>query len=233
MDKRLAALDMTRALSALSPHAELLGARGRTTDPRVQAELAPMEHRAFAREFAQESPIRAAVSLPFAIPAYTAAKAVGLQNARSPASWEEMKQGFIGLNEGLGVEGLRQSILQKLQSFGGGGAQETKIPTDANGNPMNTQFADRAAMDKPVQDAMTPPQWVDHRNRINEKHPDYKFNPGQAYRDYMQWVADSNAAGQMVFYPKDRVEAIARSRAGKGNLSAEEAMLRTFEKRRK
>ena len=63
--------------------------------------LGAYEHRAFAREFAEENPIKAAASLPVAIPAYTAAKAMGLTGARSGASLEEMKQGFIGLGEGL------------------------------------------------------------------------------------------------------------------------------------
>ena len=66
-----------------------------------QAALAPFEHRAYAREFAQDRPLAAAISLPVAIPAYTAAKALGLTDARSPASLEEMKQGFKGLFEGL------------------------------------------------------------------------------------------------------------------------------------
>jgi len=90
----------SKDLSALS-HAELYLRRSRTTDPKEQEELAPAEHRAFAREFAQESPFTAAVSLPFAIPAYTAAKALGVVSARSPASTREMSQGFIGLLEGL------------------------------------------------------------------------------------------------------------------------------------
>ena len=66
-----------------------------------QGMLAPFEHRAFAREFAQESPFRAAVSLPFAIPAYTAAKAAGLTGARSPASFDEIFAGYHGLVEGM------------------------------------------------------------------------------------------------------------------------------------
>lgn len=86
-------------LAAMS-HAELYTKRAKAPKDE-QDKLAPYEHRAFAREFAQESPVKAAVSLPFAIPAYTAAKALGVQKARSGASMEEMKQGFIGLAEGL------------------------------------------------------------------------------------------------------------------------------------
>ena len=115
MDTRTAQ-DFMKSLSAYSSHAELLGARSKTKDPKVQAQLAPLEHRAFAREFATESPVAAAVSLPFAIPAYSVAKALGLQKARSPASWEEMRQGFTGLGEGLGNAG--QNMLNQLQTFG-------------------------------------------------------------------------------------------------------------------
>ena len=84
---------------AAMEHAEIMRLRG---EPGAdQARLAPFEHRAFAREFAQESPVKAAISLPFAIPAYTASKVLGMQKSRSPASMEEVKQGYIGLAEGL------------------------------------------------------------------------------------------------------------------------------------
>lgn len=108
-------------------HAELYEMR-RKADAEQQGLLAPLEHRAFAREWSNESPVMAGVSLPFAIPGYTAGKAVaksdpvigtnpmfaipyamvrnaardfGLHNSRSPASMEEMKQAFIGMGEGL------------------------------------------------------------------------------------------------------------------------------------
>ena len=103
-------------LGPQSAHSTLLSARGHTTDPRAQAHLAPLEHRAFAREYAQEAPLQAAVSLPFAIPAYSMAKALGLQKARSPASLEEVMQGFAGLGEGLGLAG--KEFLGRLQNYG-------------------------------------------------------------------------------------------------------------------
>lgn len=116
MEQRLNALNMTQALNAYSTHADLLNARSKTKDPRVQAQLAPLEHRAFAREFATESPISAAVSLPFAIPLYTLSKKLGLQNSRTPGSMEQMTQGFRGLGEGLGIAG--RSMLDQLSAFG-------------------------------------------------------------------------------------------------------------------
>lgn len=83
-------------------HGDLYALRGSLApdDPR-QRELAPLEHRAFAREWTQDSPWIAPLSLAFAIPAYTGAKAVGLQKARTPASWAEIGQGYAGIYDGL------------------------------------------------------------------------------------------------------------------------------------
>lgn len=106
----MASADVLQLITALTSnpakasHAELLATRSKIDrkDKELQNKLAPLEHRAFAREFATESPIKASVSLPFAIPLYTASKALGLQpNARSDASIEEMMQGYKGLVEGV------------------------------------------------------------------------------------------------------------------------------------
>lgn len=67
----------------------------------AQAFIAPFEHRAYAREYVQDKGMTGAASLVVAIPAYTAAKALGIVKARSPASVEEIKQGFTGVYEGL------------------------------------------------------------------------------------------------------------------------------------
>ena len=79
-------------------HAQLLTMRQNYPD---QNAIAPYEHRAFAREWAQESPVMAGLSLPFAIPAYSLYKALGLGNSRSKPSMEEVMQGYTGLGEGL------------------------------------------------------------------------------------------------------------------------------------
>lgn len=81
-------------------HSDLYQARMKA-NPREQASLAPQEHQAFAREWTAENPLVAAPSLAFAIPAYTAAKALGLVRARSPASLEEMLAGYRGIGQGL------------------------------------------------------------------------------------------------------------------------------------
>lgn len=81
------------------PHSELYRLRGNLSKEE-QAIVAPYEHRAFARELVQENPAMAA-SLAFAIPSYTAAKATGAVEARTPASMEEMEQAFVGMYEGI------------------------------------------------------------------------------------------------------------------------------------
>jgi hypothetical protein len=80
-------------------HSDLYQARSKY--PEQQNELAPYEHRAFAREWAQESPVMAGLSLPFAIPAYSIYKALGLSDSRSQPSLDEVIQGYKGLGEGL------------------------------------------------------------------------------------------------------------------------------------
>lgn len=91
-------MTLAEYLAQLS-HADLYRMRGQKGAN--QGMLGPYEHRAFAREYAKESPLSAALSMPFAIPAYTGYKALGMGNSRSPASLEEMKQAYIGLMEGL------------------------------------------------------------------------------------------------------------------------------------
>lgn len=86
-------------------HAQLYNLRQLyNNNPQMQNQLAPAEHQAYAREFAIDSPLTAAASLPFAIPAYTIAKYIGLpiaSNSRSAPSIDEMLSGYKGLGQGL------------------------------------------------------------------------------------------------------------------------------------
>ena len=83
-------------------HGDLLMRRAELPDDDpLQQLIAPFEHRAFAREQAQTSPLSTAVTMPFMIPGYAMMKALGLQSGRTPASIEQVKQGYIGLHEGL------------------------------------------------------------------------------------------------------------------------------------
>lgn len=81
-------------------HAELMKLRAAAPSSE-QGMLAPFEHRAFAREWAKEEPVKAGLSLPFAIPAYAAAKALGAQGARTPASLDQLFAGYHGYAEGM------------------------------------------------------------------------------------------------------------------------------------
>jgi hypothetical protein len=83
-------------------HGDLLAKRSALPDDDpLQQLIAPFEHRAFAREQASQNPIATAVTMPFMIPGYAMMKALGLQSGRTPASIEQVKQGYIGLHEGL------------------------------------------------------------------------------------------------------------------------------------
>lgn len=69
-----------------------------------QKQVAPYEHRAFAREWTQEQPLIAPASLAVATPLYQVAKAVGLTSKDSTStgpSLEQVKQGYKGISEGV------------------------------------------------------------------------------------------------------------------------------------
>lgn len=86
------------------------------TDPEKQNELAPYEHRALVREFVKEKGIVGAAAMAIAIPPYTLSKVTGIEAkakelgildygdktwAASTNYGEEIKQGYIGLGEGM------------------------------------------------------------------------------------------------------------------------------------
>jgi hypothetical protein len=66
----------------------------------VQNKLGPYAHRAFGRAVAGEDKVGAA-AVALYTPIYSAGKALGLIKTRSDASFEEMKQTYKGLYEGL------------------------------------------------------------------------------------------------------------------------------------
>ena len=79
-------LRMRNALPAASP---------------MQSVLGPLEHGQFVEETIRDNPWAA---LPFllGIPGYTAAKATGaVSGTRSPASWDEIFEGYKGMLRGL------------------------------------------------------------------------------------------------------------------------------------
>lgn len=92
------------------PHSDLLSLRSSIPDDSpLHDKLAPYEHRAFAREYAQENPVLAAISMPASIPGYSIAKAVGLTSGRSAPSLQAVIQGYAGLAEGLSTAFKKQS----------------------------------------------------------------------------------------------------------------------------
>ena len=65
-----------------------------------QSKLGPIEHGQFTEATVRQNKAMA-IPLAVAIPAYTAAKALGILKTRSPASMEEMKQAYKGIWKGL------------------------------------------------------------------------------------------------------------------------------------
>jgi len=82
-------------------HSELYQARDLPGSD--QAALGPQEHRAFAREWTRENPLLAVPSLLAAIPTYSIAKKLGAIRGRSPASLNEVLEGYRGVLDGLGL----------------------------------------------------------------------------------------------------------------------------------
>ena len=72
-------------------------------DQQMQQQLAPFEHRAYARESVAENPLNA-LKFAFMIPGYQAAKASGVLDSdasTTPASFDQVTQGFAGISDGL------------------------------------------------------------------------------------------------------------------------------------
>jgi hypothetical protein len=77
----------------------LLEMRRQTADPEEQRMLAPYEHRAYAREEVSANPWMAPAYLAM-VPGYQVLKMLR-GGARTPPSWEQVKQGYAGVAEGL------------------------------------------------------------------------------------------------------------------------------------
>lgn len=98
-------LDLATGYNEDTSHADLLTARRNIpSDHPMQKKLRPLEHGAFAQQFAEDSPIRAGLSMPFAIPAYGAAKMMGLTanpETENGTTLDAMAQAYRGLGRGL------------------------------------------------------------------------------------------------------------------------------------
>ena len=93
-------------LEALT-HAQLSNLRDKySSDSKIDQRLAPFEHQAFAREYTKENPVTGSIGLAAAIPLYQLAKGAGfMQNGgtATPASFDQVKQGYRGIAQGLGL----------------------------------------------------------------------------------------------------------------------------------
>lgn len=88
---------------AQASHSDLYNLREKAETKEEQNLIAPFEHRAYAREAIQESPIpiAAAIGITAGIPGYQAKKVLGMTNSRSDPSIEQMVEGFKGVAEGV------------------------------------------------------------------------------------------------------------------------------------
>ena len=69
-------------------------------DPR-QRQIAPYEHQAFAREWIRDRGWAGVPSMAVAIPGYTLAKLLGVQQARTPPSLAQLTHGYRGMGQGI------------------------------------------------------------------------------------------------------------------------------------
>ena len=84
-------------------HSDLYRARGLAKgDPATQQALAPLEHRAFAREFVGDHPVIAA-GMPLAALGYYIGKRGGLIKSRTPADLDQVFGAVEGTLQGYGL----------------------------------------------------------------------------------------------------------------------------------
>jgi hypothetical protein len=132
-------------------HAELYALREQPEA--MQGMLAPLEHRAFAREWMEENPWAAGLSLPFMIPGYAIAKALGLQKSRTPASMDQVMGGFHGYAEGMLNNLVPSAQAAKKQP------PRPQMPP-ARYDPDALRRLEEILRETPVlSDSMPPPSW--------------------------------------------------------------------------
>lgn len=70
-------------------------------DDPAQNVLGPYEHQAYARETTENSPILGPIQMALAIPAYAAARKMGVLHGRSDPSWDSILAGYRGVGQGI------------------------------------------------------------------------------------------------------------------------------------
>lgn len=120
-------------------HSDLYNLRDKLTSAEAVKLVAPYEHRAFAREFSQELPVIGPLSVAAATPLYQLTKLVGAEDKSggvkdTPASLEQLKEGFKGIAEGV-AESVKKPWERVWNSLGAVPEQPTtnkaKVPTNA------------------------------------------------------------------------------------------------------
>lgn len=93
---------------------DLYAMRLANKDPQFQAEIAPYEHRAFAREQVAQNPMLAPVYA-VAVPGYQAFKSM-VGTSRTKPSMKQIGQGLLGASEGYdqGVAQLQERAAKGL-----------------------------------------------------------------------------------------------------------------------
>lgn len=116
-----------------------------------QSALAPLEHQAFAREYAAENPI-SALGLVAGIPAYQAAKGIGLLGSRTGASQpgEQMAAGYKGLGQGWGMALRRfmDSVISPANAAGPSDLMHQGITPEVQANPARVEAVGASPADR-------------------------------------------------------------------------------------
>lgn len=86
---------------AAMKHDKLYVLRSKLKTKEAQDLVAQYEHRAFAREYVEDSPVVGTIGMIGAIPGYQAAKALGLTGSRSGASVGQAVEAAKGVGEGI------------------------------------------------------------------------------------------------------------------------------------
>ena len=84
-------------------HSDLYRARALAKDPATQQMLAPLEHRAFAKSFAEDHPVIGA-GMPLAALGYYLGKKTKLIRSRTPADMDQVWGAVQGTLQGYGLD---------------------------------------------------------------------------------------------------------------------------------
>lgn len=140
-------------------HSQLYLLRSKLTEQKAVDLVAPYEHRAFSREYVAENPVSGTIGMIGAIPGYQVAKAAGMTGSdeqKTGPSLEQMKQGAIGVGEG---------VIKAAQK-----------PWEMMWNGLRTAFAPEKAPDRGAAQANLKPWEMKWKSVDQGKPSDGKFD---------------------------------------------------------